>query len=125
MPLDANAVKDLMKQNLLGIFGERNVEKRRSVIAKIWEKEGIFIDPDGRWVGQAAVNDAAEQLQRRFPNFAFSVLKDGDAYNGAGRLFWSFGPPDEPQKVTGVDVCFTSDHRRIATLCAFVDTVKG
>jgi hypothetical protein len=50
MPPDANVVKDLTKQNLLGVFSERNADKRRSMIAKIWEKEGIFIDPDGRWV---------------------------------------------------------------------------
>ena len=29
MPADANIVKDLMKQNLLGVFGERDAEKRR------------------------------------------------------------------------------------------------
>jgi len=124
MPADANAVKDLMKQNLLGIFGERNAEKRRSMIAKLWEKEGIFVDPDGRWVGHAAINDSVEQLQGRFPNFAFSEWRDGDAYNGVGRLFWSFGPPDEPRKITGIDVCFTSDQGRITALCTFVDAVK-
>jgi hypothetical protein len=125
MPPDANVVKDLTKQNLLGVFSERNADKRRSIIAKIWEKEGIFIDPDGRWVGHTGINDAAEQLQRRFPDFAFSVLKDGDSYSGVGRLLWGFGPPDEPQKITGIDVLVASDDRRIAALYTFVDAVKG
>ena len=124
MPLDGNVAKELMKQNLLGIFSERNTEKRRSVIAKIWEPEGIFIDPEGRWIGHIGINDAVEQLQGRFPNFAFSVLKDGDAYNGVGRLAWGFGPPDEPRKMTGIDVCVASDHGRIAALYTFVDAVK-
>jgi hypothetical protein len=35
MPADANVVKDLMRQNLLGVFSERDDEKRRSLIAKI------------------------------------------------------------------------------------------
>ena len=63
MPPDANVVKDLMKQNLLGVFSERDAEKRRSLIAKIWDRKGIFIDPDARYVGHTAINDAAERRE--------------------------------------------------------------
>jgi hypothetical protein len=35
MPSDADVVKRLMKQNLLGVFSERDAEKRRSLIEKI------------------------------------------------------------------------------------------
>ena len=125
MPADANAVKDLMKQNLLGVFSEREAEKRRSLIAKIWDSKAIFIDPEGRYVGHAGINDAAEQLQRRFPDFAFSVLADADAYSGVGRLRWGFGPPSEPRKITGIDVLVASDDRRISALYTFVDAVMG
>ncbi len=37
MPPDADTVNDLMKRNLLGIFSERNAQKRRFMIAKVWE----------------------------------------------------------------------------------------
>ena len=123
MPADACAVKDLMKQNLLGVFSERDAVKRRSLIAKIWDSKGIFIDPEGRWVGHTAINDSAEQLQRKFPDFAFSVLADGDAYSGVGRLRWGFGPPSEPRKMTGIDVLVASEDRRITALYTFVDAV--
>jgi hypothetical protein len=125
MPADANIVKDLMKQNLLGVFSERDAEKRRSLIAKIWDRKGIFIDPEGRYVGHTAINDAVEQLQHRSPDFAFSVLADGDAYSGVGRLRWGFGPPSEPRKITGIDVLVASDDRRITALYTFADAVKG
>jgi hypothetical protein len=125
MPPDASVVKDLMKQNLLGVFSERDAEKHRSLIAKIWDRKGIFIDPDGRYVGHTAINDAAEQLHRRFPDFAFSELADGDAYGGVGRLAWGFGPPGEARKITGIDVLVASDGRRITALYTFLDAVKG
>ena len=125
MPADSNIVKDLMKQNLLGVFGERDAEKRRSLIAKIWDRKGIFIDLHGRYVGHTAINDAAEQLQRRLPGFAFSELADGDAYSGVGRLPWGFGPLSEPRKITGIDVLVASDDRRITALYTFLDAVKG
>ena len=122
---DAKVVKDLMKKNLLGVFSERDTGKRRSMIAKIWDRNGIFIDPHCRYVGHTAINDAAEQLQRKFPDFAFSELADGDAYSGVGRLPWGFGPPGEPRKITGVDVLVASDDRRITSLFTFLDAVKG
>jgi hypothetical protein len=125
MPVDANVVKDLMKQNLLGVFSELDAEKRRSQIAKIWDAKGIFIDPEGRYVGHTAISDAAEQLQHRFPGFAFSVLADGDAHSGVGRLRWGFGPPGEPRKITGIDVLVASDDGRIISIYTFVDAVKG
>ena len=125
MPSDANVVKRLMKQNLLGVFSERDAEKRRSLIEKIWDTKGIFIDQHGRYVGHTAINDAAEQVQRRFPDFSFSELADGDAYSGVGRLPWGFGPPGEPRKMTGIDVLVASDDRRITALYTFLDTVKG
>jgi hypothetical protein len=125
MPPDANVVRDLMKQNLFGVFGERDAEKRHSLIAKIWDRKGIFIDPDRRYVGHTAINDAAEKVQRRFPDFAFSVLADGDAYGGVGRLPWGFGPPGEPRKITGIDVLVASNDRRITALYMFLDAVKG
>ena len=125
MPSDADVVKRLMKQNLLGVFSERDAEKRRSLIEKIWDTKGIFIDPHGRYVGHTAINDAAEQVQRRFPDFAFSELADGDAYNGVGRLPWGFGPPSDPRKITGIDVLVASDDGRITALYTFLDAVKG
>ena len=124
IPPDAYIVKDLVKQNLPGVFSERDAEKRRrSLIAKIWDTKGTFIDPEGRWVGYTAINDAAEQLQRKFPDFAFSVLGDGDAYGGVVCLHWGFGPPSEPRKMAGIDVLVASDDRRIAALYTFVDAV--
>ena len=43
---DATAIRALMRANLLGVFNERDGAKRRAVIAKRWEREGVFIGPD-------------------------------------------------------------------------------
>ena len=124
MPPDANVVKDLMRQNMFGVFGERDAEKRRSLIARIWDRKGIFIDPHGRYVAHTGINDVVERLQRKFPDFAFSVLADANAYNGVGRLPWGYGPPGEPRKVTGIDVLTASDDGRIAALYAQGEPIR-
>ena len=125
MSSDSDVVKDLLTRNLLGVFSEHDNDKRRLLIAKIWDKNGVFNDPESRWVGHAGINDAAEQLQRKFPDFAFSVLGDVVAYSGVGRLAWGFDPPNEPRKITGIDVLTASDDNRIVSLYTFVDPVKG
>ena len=110
MPSDADIVKRLMKQNLLGVFSERDAEKRRSRIAKIWDTKGIFIDSHGRYVGHTAINDAAEQVWRRFPDFTFSELADGDAYIMEMHTLMSDVSP-------GASVHRASHRRSLVSMC--------
>ena len=44
----------------------------------------FLIDPDGPHVGHAAIDEAVEQLLRRFPDFVFSERGALDAYHGVG-----------------------------------------
>jgi hypothetical protein len=81
-----------VRQNLFAVFGERDPAKRRAAIASIWAADGIFIDPDGPHAGQGAIDEAVEQLLRKFPDFVFSERGAVDAFHGIGRLAWGFGP---------------------------------
>jgi hypothetical protein len=112
-----------MKDNLLSVFGERDGEKRRQVIAKIWATDGIFIDPDGPHVGHAALDEAIDQLLQKTPGFVFTELGAVDEIPGAGRLAWGFGPPGLPPAVTGLDVVVLADGR-IRALYTFIDPVE-
>ncbi len=110
----------LMRENLSSVFGERDAARRRGVIAGLWAVDGIFIDPDGRHVGGAAVDAAVEQLLRRYPDFVFTERRSVEAFHGIGRLAWGFGPPGAPPVVTGLDVVVVADDR-ITTLYTFID----
>lgn len=116
---DATAVRALLRENLLGVFNERDGAKRRATIAKLWEREGVFIGPDGRYVGHGGIEEAASKVQMTFPAFAFSVLAEADAYDGVGRLPWAFGPPEDPKRMTGSDIMVVSAKGKIAALYAF------
>lgn len=116
-----NTTENLLTRNLLEIFGERDASKRRSVIAALWAENGVFVDPFGRYVGQAALNDAVSQLHAKFPGFIFAPIGAPQAFYDVGRLVWGHGPVGEPPKVTGLDVVTVRDGR-IAALYAFIDT---
>jgi hypothetical protein len=114
------SVEYLLKQNLHAVFGERDSDKRRAVIANIWKDDGVFIDSDGPHVGHKAIDEAVENLLRRFPDFVFTELGDIDAFHGNGRLAWGFGPPGMPPKVTGLDVVVVTEDR-LSALYTFLD----
>jgi hypothetical protein len=113
------SVDDLLRENLEA-FGDRDTEKRRTVISAIWDSEGVFVDPDGLHIGPEDIDKAIEDLLLRFPDFVFSELGVPDSHNGIGRLAWGFGPAGETPAITGLDV-LVSKAGRIEALYTFID----
>ncbi|AMO93114.1 hypothetical protein CFter6_0383 [Collimonas fungivorans] len=114
------SVNELLRRNLLAIFGERNAAARMTELETIWLPEGTFVDPDGRYVGLNAINRRIEELQAKFPAFDFVERGPVEAMHGVGRLAWGYGPEDNRNAVTGVDIAVTRDGR-LLELYAFID----
>ena len=113
-------VESLLLQNLHSVFGEHDAKKRRAAIATIWKVDGIFIDPDGEHVGHAAIDEAVENLLRKFPGFVFTELGPCEAFHGIGRPCMGLRSPSMPPKVTGLDVVVTKEGR-LSSLYTFLD----
>lgn len=114
------SVAELLERNLHGIFGERDSRARRAALEACWRPDGVFVDPDGRYVGLDAIEECVEALQARFQGFVFASLGEAQVMQGVGRMAWSFGPPDRPAAVTGLDVAVTHDGK-IRELYAFIE----
>jgi hypothetical protein len=114
------SVNELLKRNLLAIFGERDSVARMKELETIWLPEGVFVDPGGRHVGLSAINSKVTELQARFPDYAFTERGPVDVMHGIGRLAWGYGPEDNRGAVTGVDIAVTRDGR-LLELYAFID----
>ncbi|NKI71157.1 nuclear transport factor 2 family protein [Collimonas pratensis] len=114
------SVNELLQRNLHAIFGERDSAARMKELEAIWQPEGVFVDPDGRYVGLDAISHRVDELQARFPAFDFIERGPVDPMHGVGRLAWGYGPEDDRIAVTGVDIAVTRDGRLLA-LYAFVD----
>ena len=66
--------------------------------------------------GRVVLIQAEEQASRQGSDgfeAVFSVRGPGQSMHGVGRLPWSYGPPDDPQRLTGTDVGVTKDGNRI------------
>ncbi len=118
MPFPVGA---LLERNLHSVFSERDATKRLAALYLLWSPEGVFVDPDGRYVGRDAINHRVEELQAMFPDFSFVARGSASAMHGVGRLAWGLGPDASSATVTGVDVGVTHDGRLVA-LYAFIDS---
>jgi hypothetical protein len=104
-------VETLLRENMHGVFGEHDAQKRRSKVASLWAEDGVFIDPDARYEGHSGVERAAAGLIEKYPTFTFIERGEIQAFNGIGKLEWGFGPPGEDAVVTGIDVLVTKGDK--------------
>jgi hypothetical protein len=100
----AQTIETLLRENLHGVFGELDIRKRQSNIARLWAEDGVFVDHNSRYEGHSNVDHAASKLVERFPTFVFTERGEPQAFNGVGRLDWGFGPAGEEAVITGIDV---------------------
>lgn len=111
----------LLTRNLYDVFSERDPCRRRTAIAMLFVPHAQFSDPHGRHVGHIALDEAVSALHAQFPDHAFTALDEADAQEEYSRLAWAFGPPDDPQRTTRLDVAILRGSR-ISALYIFVDT---
>ena len=117
-------VETLLLRNLHEVFGERDPVRRRAAIDSIFTADCVFSDPRGRVVGRDALDAAVAALQADLPGYAFAEIGAVDTLHDSGRLAWAFGPPDDPRRVTGLDVVFVRDGL-IGSLTTFIDKPAG
>ena len=115
-----NTPIELLQRNLHGVFGERDALRRRQELETIWLAKGVFIDPDGRYEGIAAIDRRVAELQALHAGFVFTQLGNPQDMHGVGKLAWGFGPAGQQHVVSGIDIAVTRDGK-LLELYAFID----
>jgi hypothetical protein len=98
---------------LLAIWTEQDVKKRRESIESHYDAEIHFHDPDGDFIGHDALESFSDTLQARFPGQRFELVGEPQTVGDAIRADWQFGP------VTGTDFALLEDEK-VRSLYAFV-----
>ena len=114
----------LMERNVLEVFGERDSERRKSVINELYTENCTFFEADDQIVGHDALNTKVEQILKEAPGFVFRLAGPAEVNHDLGRARWHFGPNGAPPVVTGMDVAVFT-HGRICSLYAFLDKAPG
>jgi len=108
----------------LEVFGERDSERRKSVINEIYTEDCTFFEADDKIVGRDALNAKVKQLLKDAPGFVFRLAGPAEVNHDLGRARWHFGPSGTPPVVTGMDVAVFKQGR-IWSLYAFLDKASG
>jgi SnoaL-like domain len=116
----SSTIETLLKRNLLNVFGEHDPTKRRTAIAELFVEDVVFSDPHQRHVGRDALDGAVAALHELLPGYVFNEIGAAQTLTDCGRLAWSFGPAEDPQRITGLDVIVVRGNR-IAALYTFLD----
>lgn len=114
-------VHQLLTRNLLEVFGERDGDRRRAVIAELFDADVLFQDPEGAVRGRDAIDGkVAALLDGAPPAFAFRATAPVRVSGDLGVLTWAFGPADGAPVVSGTDIAL-SEHGRIVRLHTLLD----
>ena len=82
----------------------------------MWSAEGTYL-------GLRAIGEAAANLLRRYPEFAFTAMGEIDEIPDAARMRWSFGAAGAAPALTGRDFVVASNGR-IVSLYRFLDSAE-
>ena len=112
-----------MLANLFAVFNERDPRRRLEAIASNYTEDVNWSDPDGTTQGHEAMNEQAQKLLDRMPDFVFSAAGPVHVSRDLGLLSFNLGAPEQPPAVSGIDVAQVRDGR-IARLYTLL-TAKG
>jgi ketosteroid isomerase-like protein len=117
---DDARIRELMLMNLFAVFNERAPERRLNAIAANYTEDVIWTDPERTFHGHEALNDGAQELLDKMPDFVFRAAGPVHVLRDLGHLAFIHGPPEQPPAITGYDVALVRDGR-IAVLYTLVN----
>jgi len=115
---DPGRIRELLLENLFVVFSERDPERRMEAIARNYTEDVIWSDPDRTTHGREEMNEQAQKLIDRVPDFVFSAAGPVQVSCDLGLLAFNLGVPEQPPAVSGIDVALVRDGRiaRLYTL---------
>ena len=114
-------VAELMRNNFDAIFIERNPAKREAMMREVYTEDCVWVHPGGRFVGIAAINEAASEVRKNIPEYRYTVLGDIQTMHTVGICRWGSGLPGQPFRYTGTDVV-EERGGRVAVFYTFIDS---
>jgi SnoaL-like domain len=107
----AARIRELLLANLFEVFSERDPKRRLEVIARNYTEDVTWTDPDGTFQGHEALNEQAQKLLDRMPDFVFRAAGPVYVSRDLGLLSFNLGVPEQPPAVSGIDIALVRDGR--------------
>jgi hypothetical protein len=102
-------VNNLMEANLLGVFNERDAQRRALTIETTYATDVRWTDDEGITVGREALEAKAAALQSRMEGLVFTKASPVYQTLGLGYLAWALAPDGGDPVAKGFDVVVVRD----------------
>ena len=102
-------INKLMEANLLGVFNERDAQRRAAAIESTYASDVRWTDNEGVSVGRKALEAKAKALQSQMQGLVFTKASPVYQTTGLGYLAWKLGPEGADPVATGFDVAIVRD----------------
>ena len=116
--------EQLAKQNLLGIFGERDTTKRLAQMQATYDENIAFYDPDKLISGFDTINGFISQLLDSNPGWTFRPRGNVWINSDLIMLEWEFGPAGQAAPVRGNDIMFVNGEGKIGKMYTMIQGVS-
>jgi hypothetical protein len=103
------SVTYLMEANLLGVFNERDAQRRAVAIERTYAPDVRWTDDEGIIIGREALGAKAVALQSQMQGLVFSKSSPVYQTRGLGYLAWKLGPDGGDPVASGFDVAVVRD----------------
>lgn len=103
----------------IAVWNETDSLARLPKLKEIYRNDVAFFDHDGSTIGLANLNERITRLQQQNAHFTFSLVKI-DNSNNMVRYYWNFGPANQPDLISGMDLIIL-EGGKIRTLNVFLD----
>ncbi|KAH8819260.1 hypothetical protein F5884DRAFT_760091 [Xylogone sp. PMI_703] len=112
---DPAAVRRVVTSHLQEIFGDSNLERRTSVMQKIYHEDLVWYHPEDYGgnviIGRDAVNKMIQKEMDQYPGFA--LVGDGQIIvtQNLAVAHWDLGTPEAPDLIKGVHYLIVEDGK--------------
>jgi hypothetical protein len=99
-------------------WNERDVDRRRALLAQVWADDGVYLDPTGRVEGVEGLVEHISGFQGMFPGHTIDMTSGVDAHAHVFRFRWEMRHADVVA-LEGMDYGDLADDGRIAHIVGF------
>ncbi|MFC0431012.1 nuclear transport factor 2 family protein [Kutzneria buriramensis] len=104
-----STVADLMRRNLLDVFNETDPDRRAAAIAEVYAEDVVWHEADRLIHGSQELAARAAELRATTADWTFRPAGPVSALDDLGHLAFAFGPADQPNLSTGMDIARCKD----------------
>ena len=102
-------IDKLMEANLLGVFNERDAQRRAAIVQSTYAADVRWTDDEGIAIGREALEARAIALQSQMQGLVFTKASPVYQTRGFGYLAWKLGPDGGDPVASGFDVAVVRD----------------